>query len=77
MVKKKKTANTGDVIDMGSILRLGRFPGGGHGNPLQYFYLENLMDRAAWWTTVHRIAKSQTRLKQLSMHTFIIFFGTS
>ena len=45
--KKKKPANTGDIRDMGSIPRLGRFPGGGHGNPVQYFYLENLMDRGA------------------------------
>ena len=43
------------------------FPGGGHGNPLQYFCLENPMDREAWWATVHRITKSQTRLKWLSM----------
>ena len=40
--------------------------GGGHGNPLQYSCLENLMDREAWWSTVHRATKSQTQLKQLS-----------
>ena len=40
-----------------------------NGNPLQYFCLENVMDRGAWWATVHRIAQSQTRLKQLSTHT--------
>ena len=34
--------------DLGSVPRLGRFPGGGHGNPLQYFFLENPMDRGAW-----------------------------
>ena len=39
-----------------------RHPGAGHGNPLQYSCLENPMDRGAWWTTVHRVAKSQTRL---------------
>ena len=38
----------------------GRSPGGGHGNPLQYFCLENPMDRGAWWATVHRVPKSQT-----------------
>ena len=35
-------------------------PGGGHGNPLQYFFLENPMDRGAWWATVHGVAQSQT-----------------
>ena len=46
---------------------LGRSPGGGNGNPLQYSCLENPMDRGAWWATVHRVAKSQTQLKRLSM----------
>ena len=45
----------------------GRSSGGGHGNPLQYSCLENPMDRGAWWASVHRVAKSQTQLKQLSM----------
>ena len=49
----------------------GRSPGGGHGNPLQYSCLENPMDRGAWWSTVHRVAKSQTRLKRLSMHACV------
>ena len=51
----------------------GRSPGGGHGNPLQYSCLENPMDRGALWgmDTVHSIANSQTRLKQLSIHTNI------
>ena len=39
---------------------LGRPPGGGNGNLLQYSYLENFMDREAWWAAVHRVAKSQT-----------------
>ena len=43
-----------------------RSPGGGHGNPLQYSCLENPMDRRDWRATVHRVSKSQTRLKQLS-----------
>ena len=46
----------------------GRSPGRGHGNPLQYSCLENPMDRGAWWATVHRVTKSWTSLKQLSMH---------
>ena len=43
----------------GLIPRLGRFPGGGHSNPLQYPCLENPMDRGDCWATVHRVAKSQ------------------
>ena len=46
---KNPSANAGDVRDEGSIPRLGGFPGGGHGNPLQYSCLENPMDRGAWW----------------------------
>ena len=55
--------------DLGSILGLGRSPGGGHGNPLQYSCLEKSMDRGAWSATVHGVAKSQTRLKQPSMQS--------
>jgi len=46
--------------DMDSVPGLGRSPGGGNGNPLQYSYLENSMDRGAWQATVHGIAKSRT-----------------
>ena len=46
--------------DADSIPRLGRSPGGGRGNPLQYSYLENSMDRGAWRATVHRVSKSWT-----------------
>ena len=53
----------------GSIPGSGRSPGGGHGNPLQYACLENPMGRGAWSTTVHRVTKSGTQLKQLSTHT--------
>ena len=48
--------------DLGSIPELGRSSGEGNGNPLQYSYLENSMDRGAWQATVNRIAKSQTQL---------------
>ena len=58
---------------MGSIPGSGRSPGGGHGNPLQYSCLDNPMDRGAWWATVHRIAKSQTQLKGLSMHALFAY----
>ena len=58
-VAKNLPANAGD---MGSIPEWGRSPGGGYGNPLQYSGLENPMDRGAWWATVHKTAKSWTRL---------------
>ena len=48
LVAKNLPANAGDRRDSGSILGLGRSPEGGHGNPLQYFCLENPMDRQAW-----------------------------
>ena len=60
LVVKNLTANTGHIKEEGSIPGLGRFPGGGHGNPLQYSCLENPMVRGAWWATVHGVAKSQT-----------------
>ena len=52
---KNLPANAGDVRDMGSTPVLGRSPGEGNGNPLQYSCLENLMDREAWWPIVHVI----------------------
>ena len=60
---KNPLANAGDVRDMGSIPGSGRSPGGGHGNPLQYSYLENPLDSGAWWATAHRVEKSQIQLK--------------
>ena len=57
---KNPPANAGDIRDAGSISGLGRSPGGGHGNPLQYPYLENPMDRGAWWATVHGVTESDT-----------------
>ena len=48
-----------DMGNLGLIPVLGRSPGGGNGNPLQYFCLENPTNRAARWATVHRVAKSQ------------------
>ena len=48
LVVKNQPANAGDVRDSGLIPGLGRAPGGGHGNPLQYSCLENPMDRGAW-----------------------------
>ena len=54
---KEFACNTGDP---GSILGLGKSPGEGNGNPLQYSCLENSMDRGAWQTTVHRVKKDMT-----------------
>ena len=69
LVVKNLPANAGDAIDVGSIPRSGRFPGEGHGNPLQYSCLENPMAGGAWWATVHGATESRTRLKRLSRHT--------
>ena len=65
-VIKNPPANAGDEGEVGWIPGLGRSLLGGNGNPLQYSYLKNSMDRGIWWTTVHEVAKSQT---WLSMHT--------
>ena len=61
LLVKNLPANAGDVRDVGSIPGLGRSPGGGNNNPLQYSCLKNPMDRGAWWTTVHRATESWTR----------------
>ena len=66
---KNPPANAEDVRDTGSIPGSGRFPGGGHGNPLQYSCPENSTDRGAWRATAHGVAKSWTRLKRFSMCT--------
>ena len=54
---KEFTCNAGNL---GSIPGMGRYPGGGHGNPFQDSCLENPIDSEAWWTTVHGVTKSQT-----------------
>ena len=56
---KESIYNAGDL---GSVPGSGRSPGEGNGNPLQYSYLENSMDRGAGWATVQGVSKSQTRL---------------
>ena len=63
LVVKNSPANAGDLRDVGSIPVLGRSPGGGHGNPLQYSCLKNPRDTGAWRAPVHMVAKSQTQLK--------------
>ena len=54
---KECACNAGDP---GSMPGLGRSPGEGNGNPLQYSYLENSMERGAWWATVRGVKKSRT-----------------
>ena len=65
LVAKNLPANAGDIRDLGWVPGLGRCPVGGHSEPLQYSCLENPLDR---WTMVHRVSKSWTRLKRLTMH---------
>ena len=65
---KNLPANVGDIRDFSLIPGLWRSPGAGNGNPLQYFCLENPMDRGAWRAIVHGVAKSRTRLKLLNTH---------
>ena len=68
LVVKNPPVSSGEGRDTGSIPGLGRSPGGGHSNPLQYSCLENPTDRGAWQAAVHRVANHWTRLKQPSMH---------
>ena len=69
LVVKNPPTSEGDIRDASLIPGSGRSPGEGNGNPLQYSCLENPVDREACWATVHRVAKTWTQLKQLSMHT--------
>ena len=72
---KNLPVNAGDIREVSSIPEVGGSPGRGHGNPLLYACLENLMDSRAWWATAHRVTKSWTRLKQLGTHTHTHTFG--
>ena len=60
LVVKNLPANAGDVRDTGSVPGSGRSPGGGHGHPILYPYLENPMDRGAWQATFYGVTKSRT-----------------
>ena len=53
---KESACSAGDAEDVGSIPGLGRSPGEGHGNPLQYSCLENRIDRGAWWAAVYKVS---------------------
>ena len=61
--------NAEDLRDADSIPGLGRTPGGGHGNPLQYSWLENFMDRGTGWATVHGVPKRWIRLSDEAQHS--------
>ena len=65
---KNLPANAGDTRDAGSIPELERSPGEGNGNPYQYSFLENSMDRIAWQATIHGVTRSRT---QLSTHPML------
>ena len=60
IVVKNLPVNAGDARDAVLMPGSGRSPGVGNGNPLQYACLGNLMDRGAWWATVHRVAELDT-----------------
>ena len=63
---KNLPPNAGDIRDTGLIPPSGRPPEEGNSSPLQYSYLANPTDSGVWRATVHRVAKSWTRLKQMS-----------
>ena len=69
LMVKNLLAHAGNIRDVSLTPGSERCLGGGHGNPLQYSCLENPMDRGVWQATVHRVTKSWTQLKPLSMHT--------
>ena len=62
---KASAYNAGDP---GLIPGLGRSPGEGNGNPLQYSCLENLIDRGAWWAAVHGVTKNWTKLSNFTFN---------
>ena len=67
---KNSPANAGDAGVSGSMSGLGRFPGEGNENPLQYSCLGNPMDRGSWWATVHGVSESDT-----TEHTCTYLYG--
>ena len=69
LVVKNTLANAGDTGDVGSIPGLGRSPGEGSGNPLQYSCLENPMDGGAWQATVDGVTKELDMLKHTHTYT--------
>ena len=74
-VKKNSPTKAGDARDVVSILGLGRPPGEGNGNLLQYSCLENSMDRGVWWATVHGGHKEWDRTELLSTQNLLNGFA--
>ena len=75
LLVKDPPANAGDIRDAVSVPGLGRSPGEGNDNPLQYSCLGNPMDRETWQAVVHRATKSWTLLKRLSTHARSFLYG--
>ena len=65
LVVRNPPAKEGDAGDVGSVPGSGRSPGEGNGNPLQYSFLGNPMDRRAWWATVHGVTELDVRKLRL------------
>ena len=75
LVVKNLPANAGRVRGQGLIPEWGRFLGGQHGNPLQYFYLENPMDRGSWQAAVHGVKESDSEVTEHAhMNTYALLF---
>ena len=77
LVVKDPPANAGDIRDAVSIPGLGRSPGEGNDNPLQYSCLGNPMDRETWQAVIHRVTNSWILLKRLSMHARSFLYGST
>ena len=78
LLVKNLSGNAGDIRDTGSSLGLGRYPGGGHDDPLQYSCLENPKDRGAWRATVHGVAKELDMTEETShalTHALLVSFS--
>ena len=73
---KNPPAYAGDIRDMGSLPGLGRSPGGGHSNPLQYPCLENAVDIGDWGATVHRVTELDTTEVTECIHTPLLDYMT-
>ena len=76
LVVKNQSANAGELIEEGSIPGLGRSPGGGNGNPLEYSCLENPIERGFWQATVHGVRKSQSDMTEATntQHMYLLTF---
>ena len=71
LISSDGKASAYNAGDQGSIPGLGRSPGEGDGTPLQYSCLENPMDGGAWWAAAHGVAKSRTRLSDVTINSIL------